>query len=137
MVWLHRLVTQVKTRGFGSKSVNPVQSQLQNGTMENMETRQKPSPARNVSLDDVHLSEEERKMLDQVSRRKIKLVRSKSLNLESQKEKRVKTSSRSCGSSPVKELGKALDWQLERSRVLDVMDGLDSLGTFPNFQYCT
>ncbi|WOK92880.1 hypothetical protein Cni_G01572 [Canna indica] len=140
VVWLHHLVTQVKSRGFGLKPANPVRSQPQKGTGATLESMQEPSQACNGRSNGLQLSEEERTLLDQISQGKIKLGRSKSLDFESKKDKRIRRHRgliKSCENSPDKEFSLVLDWQLGKSRALDVMDGLETLDTFQIVQFCT
>ncbi|CAL9115316.1 unnamed protein product [Musa textilis] len=126
VVWLHHLVIQVKNRGYGLTSGSPVQSQSNKGTVVISEPIQEPSQACNGRIEGVQLSKDERNMLEQVNRRKITLGRSKSLDSE-KRARRHRGRSRSCENSPDKEFSVALDCKLERSRVLDVMDGLSTL----------
>ncbi|XP_074586979.1 protein PSK SIMULATOR 1-like isoform X2 [Curcuma longa] len=126
VVWLHHLITQVKNRGFGLKSVDTVQSQLQ--TLAFRETAQELSQEYKGQVNDLNFSEEEMKLLEQVSLANITLGRSKSLNFKSKINVRHRNLTRSSGNSPDKEFGTALDWRSERSKFLDVMDGLDTLG---------
>ncbi|RWW65468.1 hypothetical protein BHE74_00027225 [Ensete ventricosum] len=136
VVWLHHLVIQVKNRGYGLTSASPVQSQPNNGTVVIAEPIREPSQACNGRIDGVQLSEDERNMLEQVNLRKITLGRSKSLDSE-KRARRHRGWNRSCENSPDKEFSVALDWKLERSRLLDVMDGLNTLDTRPVVQFCT
>ncbi|URD76794.1 hypothetical protein MUK42_25309 [Musa troglodytarum] len=126
VVWLHHLVIQVKNRGYGLTSGSPVQSQSNKGTVVISEPIQEPSQACNGRIEAVQLSKDERNMLEQVNRRKITLGRSKSLDSE-KRARRHRGRSRSCENSPDKEFSVALDCKLERSRVLDAMDGLNTL----------
>ena len=136
VVWLHHLVIQVKNRGYGLTSASPVQSQPNKGTVVISESIREPSQACNGRIEGALLSEDERNMLEQVTLRKITLGRSKSLDLE-KRARRHRGRNRSCENSPDKEFNVALDWKLERSRVLDVMDGLNTLGALPVVQFCT
>lgn len=67
-------------------------------------------------------------MLEKLSSKGITLVRSRSF--DSDRGTRMRNSrglfaSRSCGSSPVRELGADDDWEGEKARLLDMIDGLD------------
>lgn len=136
VVWLHHLVTQVKNRGFVLKSVDSVQSQPQ--TKASRETVPGLSQERNAKVDDLKFSEEERKLLEQVSQTNIQLRRSKSLDFKSNTAKRLwrrASLTMSCGNSPNKEFSAALDWRSEKLRCLDVIDGLDTLSALPIVQF--
>lgn len=116
VVRLHHLVVQVKNRGYGVKSTKQV-SALNNS----------PSQAKQVSSSP-QISEDEREMLEKLSSKGITLVRSRSF--DSDRGTRTRNSrglfaSRSCGSSPVRELGADDDWEGEKARLLDMIDGLD------------
>ncbi|XP_042427664.1 protein PSK SIMULATOR 1-like [Zingiber officinale] len=136
VVWLHHLVTQVKNRGFVLKSVDSVQSQPQ--TKASRETVPGLSQEHNAKVDDLKFSEEERKLLEQVSQTNIQLRRSKSLDFKSNTAKRLwrrASLTMSCGNSPNKEFSAALDWRSEKLRCLDVIDGLDTLSALPIVQF--
>ncbi|KAJ3691244.1 hypothetical protein LUZ61_020408 [Rhynchospora tenuis] len=118
VVWLHHLVVQVKSRGYGIKSTK------QAATLNNSPSQAKEGPS------SPQISEDEREMLEKISLDGITLGRSRSF--DSYRGGQIMNSkrlfpSRSCGSSPVRELGAAVDWEVEKTRVLDVMDGLDAL----------
>ncbi|KAG1359411.1 hypothetical protein COCNU_08G008570 [Cocos nucifera] len=134
VVWLHHLVIQVKNWGYGLRPLQPVRYRSQKGTSLPHETKQDSSQARNSRADDVlQISEEERELLDSLRSNRMILGRSKSLELvtkEGRRSQRNRGLSRSCGNSPAKEFSSALDLQLERTRVLDVMDGIDALAPF-------
>ncbi|XP_029124432.1 protein PSK SIMULATOR 1 isoform X1 [Elaeis guineensis] len=134
VVWLHHLVIQVKNQGYGFKPLQLVRYQSQKGTSLPHETKQDSSLACNTRADDVlQISEEERELLDSLRSNRMVLGRSKSLELVTKKgerSQRYRGLSRSCGNSPAKEFSSALDLQLERTRVLDVMDGIDTLAPF-------
>lgn len=86
-----------------------------------------PSQAKQVSSSP-QISEDEREMLEKLSSKGITLVRSRSFDSDRGTRRRNSGGlfpSRSCGSSPVRELGAGADWEGEKARVLDVMDGLD------------
>ncbi|KAJ4806305.1 Ikzf5 (DUF668) [Rhynchospora pubera] len=121
VVWLHHLVVQVKSRGYAIKSTK------QAATLNNSPLQAKEVPS------SPQISEDEREMLEKLSLEGITLGRSRSFDLD--RGARIKNSknlfpSRSCGSSPVRELGAAVDWEVEKTRVLDVMDGLDALDLY-------
>ncbi|XP_008788630.2 protein PSK SIMULATOR 1-like isoform X2 [Phoenix dactylifera] len=141
VVWLHHLVIQVKNRGYGFKPLQPVRCQSQKETSLPHETKQDSSRACNTRAYDIlQISEEERVLLDSLRSNRMMLGRSKSLELVTRKDKRCQRNrglSRSSGHSPVKEFSLALDLQLERTRVLDVMDGIGTLGTFPTAPFYT
>ncbi|KAG1360954.1 hypothetical protein COCNU_09G004170 [Cocos nucifera] len=135
VVWLHQLVIQVKNRGYGFKPLQPVRCRSQKEISLPHETKQASSrPCNTRSYDILQISEEERELLDRLISNRMILGRSKSLELGPRKDKRGRRNralSRSSGNSPAKEFSLALDLQLERTRVLDVMDGIDTLDTFP------
>ncbi|XP_042458886.1 protein PSK SIMULATOR 1-like [Zingiber officinale] len=64
VVWLHHLITQVKSRGFRLKSVDTVQSQSQ--TMAFRETAQDLSQEYKGQVDNLNFLSEEMKLLEQV-----------------------------------------------------------------------
>jgi hypothetical protein len=118
VVWLHHLVVQVKSRGYGAKTIKQVST-----------LNHSPSKTKEVTSSPL-ISEDERNLLEKLSLKSITLGRSKSFDLG--RGTHVRNSrglflSRSCGSSPVRELGATSDWEVEKARVLDVMDGLDTL----------
>ncbi|XP_010935060.1 protein PSK SIMULATOR 1 isoform X2 [Elaeis guineensis] len=135
VVWLHQLVIQVKNRGYGFKPLQPVRCRSQKEISLPHETKQDSSqPCNTRAYDILQISEEERELLDCLISNRMILGRSKSLELVTRKDKRSRRNrglSRSSGNSPAKEFSLALDLQLERRRVLDVMDGIDTLGSFP------
>lgn len=120
VVWLHHFVVQVKSRGYGVKSTKKVT------TLNN-------SPSKTKVASTPQISEDEREMLEKLSLEGIALGRSRSFDLDRgthMRNLRGLFPSRSCGSSPIREFGAAGDWEVEKARFLDVMDGLDTLDLY-------
>ncbi|KAJ6840535.1 uncharacterized protein M6B38_310095 [Iris pallida] len=126
VVWLHHLVIQVKNRGPGFKALKPGRSRSQKGMSLMQESKQDPSLANKGKFGKfLELSEEDRRMLERVGSQKIVLGRSKSHELAIKKGKRFL--SRSCGNSPSREfITTSFDMHIERTRVLDLIDGVDT-----------
>jgi hypothetical protein len=121
VVWLHHLVVQVKSRGYGVKTTKQV------STLSNS-----PSKTKYVTSSPL-ISEDERELLEKLSLKSITLGRSRSFDLDRETHMRNSRGlfpSRSCGSSPVRERGAISDWEVEKAGVLDVMDGLVTLGLY-------
>ncbi|XP_072995159.1 protein PSK SIMULATOR 1-like isoform X1 [Typha latifolia] len=139
VVWLHHLVVQVKSRGYGLNS-------LQVSLRSNAETATPNETKEDSSLQSngkdstfPQISEEEREMLESLSSKKIIYRRSKSLESTSMKETRAKRKSDlslSLGNSPAKEFSSALDLHTEKRRILDIMDGLDTLLNSYSIPFC-
>lgn len=134
VVWLHHLVIQVKNRGYGFKPLQPVRHQSEKEVASH-ETTQDSSQVCNGGAHDVlQISVEEKELLDRLMSNRTMLGRSKSLELPTSKDEggqRNRGLSRSCGNSPARGFSVALDLRRERTRVLDVMDGIDTLAAFP------
>ncbi|MQM05317.1 hypothetical protein Taro_038119 [Colocasia esculenta] len=127
-VWLHHLVSQVKSRGLGFKSFKS--EQYQKDEFSSLGKNQNLSVSGNDKNPIVfQLSEEDREMLRCISSRRMVLGRSKSQGFVTKKEKKVRRCerSRSSGSSPTREFSTGLDFQFGRRKVLDAIDGLDIL----------
>ncbi|KAJ6845151.1 uncharacterized protein M6B38_288010 [Iris pallida] len=124
VVWLHHFVIQVKNRGLGFKALKPGRSRSQKAMLLMQEMKQHPSLTKNGKCGTfLELSEEDRQLLEHVGSKKMVLGRSKSH--ESATTRGNRFLSRSCGNSPSRESIMALDMHLERTKVLDVIDGLD------------
>ncbi|XP_010271564.1 PREDICTED: uncharacterized protein LOC104607595 [Nelumbo nucifera] len=126
VTWLHHLISQVRQRDHGLKPLFPVRSPTRKGL-------QVPERQKNPLLDDnkknskvVQFSQEDRDMLEDVSRRRVVPGISKSQEFMTGKKKRTHRwgSSKSTGSSPTKDFNAAQDWEASRTNLLDVMDGL-------------
>ncbi|XP_058090967.1 protein PSK SIMULATOR 2-like [Magnolia sinica] len=131
VTWLHRLVSQVKYKDHGFKFQAPVRSPTRKGFSLSPGVQNNPSLVCNSRTDTaIQLSEEDKEMLKEVSYRKLVPGISKSQEFDTGKKRKGYKEwrlSRSIGNSPVKEFSLALDLECERIRVLDVMDGLDSV----------
>uniref|UniRef100_A0A1D1XRF2 4-hydroxyphenylpyruvate dioxygenase n=1 Tax=Anthurium amnicola TaxID=1678845 RepID=A0A1D1XRF2_9ARAE len=127
-VWLHHLVSQVKNRGFGLKTMKSIRHPSRKTTHSSFDTKQGPSlVCSDKNLLIFQLSEEEREMLDSVSSKRLVLGRSKSHGCITRNEKKGRRWLRSSGSSPAREPGTGLQFCIRRTKVLDVLDGLDIL----------
>uniref|UniRef100_A0A1D1YLI5 Elongation factor 4 n=1 Tax=Anthurium amnicola TaxID=1678845 RepID=A0A1D1YLI5_9ARAE len=127
-VWLHHLVMQVKNRGFGFKAFNSVQYPCQKDAFLSLERKQDLSlPCNDKTPVVFQLSEEDREMLRCIDSKRMVLGRSKSLGCITKEKKVRRWESRSSGNSPSREINTGLDFQFERRKVLDVIDGLDTL----------
>ncbi|CAA6666695.1 unnamed protein product [Spirodela intermedia] len=125
-VWLHHLAVQVKARGFGSKTLSSVHHHGQKYIPSSLETKKGlPLSPNDKSSTLSPLSEEDRRMLEGLGSRRAVLRRSKSHGCTDEKvRKGRRTRSLSYGNSPNKEFSSALDVHVDRTRVLDVIDGL-------------
>ncbi|ONK59254.1 uncharacterized protein A4U43_C08F4560 [Asparagus officinalis] len=123
-VWLHHLVLQVRNKGY--KSMKPARNLKKTEKDISLMSNGKPAIV-------FELSEEDREMLGRVDSKKTVLVRSKSQELAIDKDKRKQAGrglSRSFGNSPSREFNMALESHLERTKVLDILDGLHTAETF-------
>ncbi|KAJ0966978.1 hypothetical protein J5N97_023895 [Dioscorea zingiberensis] len=132
VVWLHRLVIQVKNKGYGVEVLTSVNHQSNKVTSpQEEESKKDPSSVTNVQISNmVQLSQEEAELLERSSSSRMVLGRSKS-HLVSVTRRDTRTQrrwcfSRSCGSSPARESSMASNLYFEKQNVLDVMDGLDA-----------
>ncbi|CAA7403493.1 unnamed protein product [Spirodela intermedia] len=125
-VWLHHLAVQVKARGFGSKTLSSVRHHGQKYIPSSLGTKKGlPLSPNDKSSTLSPLSEEDRRILEGLGSRRAVLRRSKSHGCTDEKvRKGRRTRSLSYGNSPNKELSSALDVHVDRTRVLDVIDGL-------------
>ncbi|KAG8074602.1 hypothetical protein GUJ93_ZPchr0006g45820 [Zizania palustris] len=127
VVLLHNLVVQVKNRGYGSKSSKHDPSRSRNPQPD--EARHHTSPYSSP------LSDSERETLDHLSFKRTGYGRSKSCEPLPNRGKMAHRSWDSCrshGSSPAREFGRnSASDLLDKTRDLDVIDGLDRLTSFP------
>lgn len=127
--WLHHLIVQVRNKGYGHKSMKPVRSKSCGGMLRH-DNKQDASHSSNGESGNVfELSEDDREILKRVDSKKVVLGRSKSQELvivkrEERGGKANRGLSRSSGNSPSREFNVALELQLERTKVLDILDGL-------------
>lgn len=125
-VWLHHLAMQMKTRGFGSKILSSVQHHSQKYISSSLETKNGLPLAPHDKIPTLSpLSEEDRRILEGLGPRKTVLRRSKSHGCIDEKVRKGRRKrNRSYGNSPNKEFSYAFDIHVDRTRVLDVIDGL-------------
>jgi len=127
-VWLHHQVLEARNKGYGYRSMKPVRSKSHKGSLQE-NNKDVPFTSNGKSEAVSELSEDDRKMLECVSSKRTVLGRSKSQELATDKEKRGQATrglSRSFGNSPSREFNMALEFHLERTKVLDILDGLDT-----------
>ncbi|XP_039134720.1 protein PSK SIMULATOR 1-like [Dioscorea cayenensis subsp. rotundata] len=134
IVWLHRLIIQVKNKGYGMEILNSGNAQSNKVTSLQQETKKDAFGVDNVNhiSNTIQLSKEEVEMLEGASSTRTVLGRSKSLQVSSVSRSETRTRrrhcfSRSCDSSPARESCMASNLHFELKNVLDVMDGLDTL----------
>ncbi|OAY77830.1 uncharacterized protein LOC109727483 [Ananas comosus] len=132
VVWLHHLVLQVKTRGYGLNSIKQASCRLQKGDSLPEEANEGSSMVRSTKDDcgTSQICEGERELLECIGANKYIHRRSRSFEgtrREAERAHRNKGLSRSCGNSPAREFIEALNSHLEKRMVLDVMDGLDTM----------
>ncbi|XP_068646844.1 protein PSK SIMULATOR 1-like [Aristolochia californica] len=126
VTWLHHLVSQVKQRDHGFKTTLPNRSPTQKGPLFSLSLQ----GGRHSSVGDkriekvLDLSQEEKEMLEGVFYRKLVPGISKSQELAVRKNRSRRGLTRSSGSSPLKKFGAV---KPRKSKLLDVMDGLDTL----------
>jgi len=131
-VWLHHLILEVRNKGYGYRSMKPVRSRSRKGLLLQENNKNAPFTSDGKSETVFELSEEDRKMLERVSSKRMVLGRSKSQELATNKGKRRRATrglSRSFGNSPSREFNMALGFHLERTKVLDILDGLETVET--------
>ncbi|XXG40301.1 hypothetical protein AAC387_Pa01g1058 [Persea americana] len=129
VTWLHRLVSQVKYRDHGLKSIVPARSPTQKGFSLSLLTSKDPSQVHDGKTNRVQLSQEDVEMLKEVMYKRLVPGISKSQEFGSRKKKRGSRdwgSCRSSGNSPTRQLLAASDLDSGRTNVLDVMDGLST-----------
>lgn len=129
VTWLHRLVSQVKYRDHGLKSIVPVRSPTRKGFSLSLLTSKDPSQVHDGKTNRVQLSQEDVEMLKEVMYKRLVPGISKSQEFGSRKKKRGSRdwgSCRSSGNSPTRQLLAASDLDSGRTNVLDVMDGLST-----------
>lgn len=127
-VWLHHLIVQVRNKGYGYKITKPVRSRSQRGSLVQDNKNDVSVMSNGKPAVVPELCKEDKEMLDRVSSKRMILRRSKSEDLtfgEEKSEKPTRALSRSLGNSPSREFNVALDCHLERTKVLDILDGLD------------
>ncbi|XP_062234074.1 protein PSK SIMULATOR 2-like isoform X3 [Phragmites australis] len=135
VVLLHHLVVQVKNRGYGNKSAKHDLSRSRKGLDSQAETKHNTSPINNGTVPSP-LSDCERETLDQLSFKRTSYGRSTSCEPppdRGNKAHRSWDSCRSQGNSPAREFGRNSISGRDKTRDLDVIDGLDRLTSSPTF----
>ncbi|XP_062229848.1 protein PSK SIMULATOR 1-like isoform X2 [Phragmites australis] len=129
VVQLHHLVVQVKNRGYRNKSTKHDLSRSRKGLDLQAETKHNASPVNNGTVSSP-LSDCERETLDQLSFKRTSYGRSKSCEPPPDRGNKAHRSwdfCRSQGNSPARELGRNSAPDRDKTRDLDVIDGLDRL----------
>ncbi|KAG9442588.1 hypothetical protein H6P81_018442 [Aristolochia fimbriata] len=125
VIWLHHLVSQVKQKDHGFRTSLPTRSPAQKGPLFSLLLAGgRDSLVGDKKFEKVHLSQEEKQMLERVFHRRLVPGISKSQELGVRRKRSRRGFTRSTGSSPVRKFGAV---RHEKSRLLDVMDGLASL----------
>ncbi|KAJ9186443.1 hypothetical protein P3X46_002015 [Hevea brasiliensis] len=127
VTWLHRLINLVRHRDHGFKAM-PVRSPTQKGLDFHAKMQRALSANYGTTTYSIQLSQEDRDLLDKVSWRRLVPEISKSQDFsKANKRRKVLGSSRSTGSSPVREIGSRK--RLQHPNKLDIIDGLHSTST--------
>ncbi|XP_065881666.1 protein PSK SIMULATOR 2-like [Euphorbia lathyris] len=120
---LHRLIDLVRHRDHGLKTA-PFRSPTRKGLVFHTKMQKLLSLNRGTTTYSIQLSRDDKDLLQKVCRRRLVPGISKSQEFSKRRDK-VKTLSRSTGSSPAREIGSRK--YLEHPNILDIMDGLDSM----------
>ena len=126
-VWIHHLGMQVKSKG--SRGKNPKSVHERRKTVLSLSSSNK-----NKDPTISPLSEEDRQALEELGPRRRNLTLKRSISLGHLYEKARKEQmlrNRSYGDSPIKEFCTGSDVHVDRTRDLDVIDGLDRVDQHP------
>lgn len=126
VTWLHRLIGLARQRDHGFRLL-PVRSPTHKGPVFQSKMPESP-PLKSTTTSILQLSQEDRDLLNEVTRRRWIRGVSKSQDFSFCKRRgtRVWALSRSTGSSPRRDFSTRRNSDISRANFLDVMDGLDS-----------
>lgn len=126
VMWLHRLISQVRHRDNGVKPL-PLRSPTRKVLILPSEMQQIPSPDHCYKeLNLVKISQEDRNLLEEVKGRRLVpgISKSQEFVIVKKRGSKVWALSRSTGNSPSGVLGTTREFESHRN-VLDAIDGLD------------